>query len=211
MCSGLLPFLVSLLRAHPRDEHIVLEAASVLKNFAFANDAARSACAAAEAATAVMCVLSRSPHAFPPFFVLTTHRPRETKPREAALFSPHASYAANSFCLHARARQRCLSFFFFALRVFAAQPGHKVGGCSNGCRELCAREQILCGSDDFCSECDALMEAGCMRAMAQILHRGYTVQCITPDISHHPILQQACGRCIFCLSRQILCGVRRCT
>ena len=86
MCSGLLPFLVSLLRAHPRDEHIVLEAASVLKNFAFANDAARSACAAAEAATAVMCVLSRSPHALPPFFVLTTHRPRETKPREAALF-----------------------------------------------------------------------------------------------------------------------------
>jgi hypothetical protein len=56
MRSGLLPFLVSLLLAYPRDEQIVSDAASVLKNFAFANDAARSACAKADAANAVMYV-----------------------------------------------------------------------------------------------------------------------------------------------------------
>jgi hypothetical protein len=54
MRPGLLPFLVSLLLACPRDEHIVLEAASVLKNFAFTSDAARAACAKAEAAAAAM-------------------------------------------------------------------------------------------------------------------------------------------------------------
>lgn len=32
-----------------------------------------------------------------------------------------------------------------------------------------------------------------MRAMALILQRAYTVQCITPDVSHHPIVQHACG------------------
>ena len=53
---GLLPFLVSLLRANPRDEQIVLEAASVLKNFAFTSDSARSACANAGAATAAMYI-----------------------------------------------------------------------------------------------------------------------------------------------------------
>ena len=59
-CPGLLPFLVSLLRANPRDEHIVLEAASVLKNFALSSDAARSACASAGAAAAVMCAAAPS-------------------------------------------------------------------------------------------------------------------------------------------------------
>jgi hypothetical protein len=56
----LLPFLVSLLRANPRDEHIVLEAASVLKNFALSSDAARTACASAGAAAAVMCAAAPS-------------------------------------------------------------------------------------------------------------------------------------------------------
>jgi hypothetical protein len=58
MRPGLLPFLVSLLRANPRDELIVPEAASVLKNFAFASDAARSACAKADAAPAIMFVFA---------------------------------------------------------------------------------------------------------------------------------------------------------
>jgi hypothetical protein len=58
--AGLLPFLVSLLLAYPRDEHIVMDAATVLKNFAFASDAARSACAKAEAATAVVYGLAQS-------------------------------------------------------------------------------------------------------------------------------------------------------
>jgi hypothetical protein len=52
----LLPFLVSLLRAYPGDEQIVLHAASVLKNFAFASDAARHACSKADAAAAALYV-----------------------------------------------------------------------------------------------------------------------------------------------------------
>jgi len=32
-----------------------------------------------------------------------------------------------------------------------------------------------------------------VRAMAQIFKRAFAVQSITPDITHHPILQQACG------------------
>ncbi len=48
-------------------------------------------------------------------------------------------------------------------------------------------------ADSCASECEALTDAGCIRAMAHILNRACAVQSITPDIVHHPILQQACG------------------
>jgi len=80
-------------------------------------------------------------------------------------------------------------------------------------------ERTACDQADFSetltngfSECNALTEAGCVRGMAQILHRSYTVQCITPDITHHPILLQACGGfrvCIASRASQITPASRR--
>ncbi len=58
----------------------------------------------------------------------------------------------------------------------------------------CLRSVSQAGAaDSFYSECDVLTEAGCVRAMAQIFKRAFAVQSITPAITHHPILQQACG------------------